>query len=64
MTFKRLRVSGFAGWFVWGFIHLAFLHGSRHRASTLASWMYSLARSNRTERAYPVSDLQQVSKSL
>lgn len=57
VKFHRIRLSGFLGWFVWGFIHLAFLHGSRHRSSTLTTWLYSIARGRRTERAYPFGDM-------
>jgi NADH dehydrogenase len=57
VNFHRIRLSGFLGWFVWGFIHLAFLHGSRHRSSTLTTWLYSIVRGRRTERAYPLGDM-------
>jgi NADH dehydrogenase len=46
-----VRLSGFAGWLAWGFIHLAFLNGLRARAATLSTWMLTLARDRRSERA-------------
>ncbi len=49
----RFKLSGFLAWLIWGFVHLAFLASHRHRASTVTSWMFNLARGHRTERAYP-----------
>jgi NADH dehydrogenase len=46
-----LRLSGFLGWIVWLFVHLAFLTGFKNRFKTLISWMLSFIGSGRTERA-------------
>jgi NADH dehydrogenase len=36
--FGFLRVSGFAGWLLWLFVHILFLIGFRNRASVLLQW--------------------------
>jgi len=46
-----LHLSGFLGWIVWLFVHLAFLTGFKNRFKTLVSWMLSFLGSGRTERA-------------
>nr|MBP7989065.1 hypothetical protein [Candidatus Microthrix sp.] len=42
-----VKVSGFAGWLAWGFLHIAFLTGVRNRVSTVATWMATIARASR-----------------
>jgi len=51
VKFHGLEFSGFIAWLVWGGIHLAFLTTARHRFSTIASWLFSLSRGSRSERA-------------
>jgi NADH dehydrogenase len=51
VKFRRLEFAGLPAWLVWGAIHLAFLTTSRHRFSTVTSWMFSLLREARVERA-------------
>jgi len=51
VKFKSIEFSGFLAWLVWGAIHLTFLSTARHRFSTMASWLFSLARESRAERA-------------
>jgi NADH dehydrogenase len=46
-----LKLSGFFGWVIWGFIHIGFLAGIRNRLSTISTWMLALARGKRPERA-------------
>jgi NADH dehydrogenase len=46
----RFRLSGFAGWFVWFFIHLAFLTGFGNRFSTMLRWLRSMVGRGRGER--------------
>lgn len=53
---SRLRVSGFAGWLAWGFIHIAFLTGMRNRVSTVITWMATIARASRYHRAFMLGD--------
>ncbi|MHC9293017.1 NAD(P)/FAD-dependent oxidoreductase [Mycobacterium sp. LTG2003] len=47
-----VRVSGFAGWLAWGFIHIAFLTGLRNRVSTVVTWLATIARASRYHRAF------------
>jgi NADH dehydrogenase len=47
-----VKLTGFAGWLGWGFIHIAFLTGVQNRISTLATWFSALARASRTDRTY------------
>ena len=41
-SFRGIRLSGFPGWLVWMFVHLAFLNGFANRFSTLWSWVRSM----------------------
>ena len=41
VNFRGIRLSGFPGWVVWAFIHLAFLTGFGNRLTTLLRWMRS-----------------------
>ncbi|MCF6389194.1 NAD(P)/FAD-dependent oxidoreductase [Mycobacterium sp. MBM] len=47
-----LRISGFAGWLGWGFIHIAFLTGLSNRVSTVVTWMAAIGRADRHHRAF------------
>ncbi|KDF02344.1 NADH dehydrogenase [Mycolicibacterium aromaticivorans JS19b1 = JCM 16368] len=47
-----IKLTGIAGWLGWGFIHIAFLTGVRNRFSTVATWMASIARANRSDRTF------------
>ena len=38
-SIRGLRLSGFPGWFVWMFVHLAFLEGFGNRLSTMLRWL-------------------------
>jgi len=51
----RLRLSGFAGWVVWMFVHLAFLNGMGNRATTMLRWLRWLVGRNRVERVFSVA---------
>ncbi len=48
----RLRVSGFPGWLVWFFVHLAFLTGFGNRATTMLRWLRSMLGRGRAEREF------------
>jgi NADH dehydrogenase len=50
----RIRLSGFAGWVVWLFVHLAFLNGFGNRFSTLWRWLRSMVGRSRPERVFNV----------
>ncbi|MGE2833271.1 NAD(P)/FAD-dependent oxidoreductase [Mycobacterium sp. SMC-4] len=47
-----IKVAGFLGWLAWGFIHIAFLTGLSNRVATVATWLATIARSNRYHRAF------------
>ena len=47
-----LRLSGFAGWWAWLFIHIAFLTTFRNRAGAIATWWLAFTRDSRRERAF------------
>jgi NADH:ubiquinone reductase (H+-translocating) len=47
-----LRLSGFPGWVVWLFIHIAFLTGYRNRVGAILTWWVAFTRDVRRERAY------------
>ena len=51
VSFHGIRVTGFLGWLMWMFVHLAFLTGFKNRFKTVISWMLSFVGSGRTERA-------------
>jgi NADH dehydrogenase len=50
-TAGRVRVSGFAGWVLWLFVHLVGLTGFKNRVSVLSSWTLSFLTNGRLERA-------------
>ncbi|MEW2395760.1 NAD(P)/FAD-dependent oxidoreductase [Streptomyces sp. NPDC046862] len=50
-----LHLSGVLGWFVWLFIHIAFLTGFRSRLGAVLSWAVTFATSARRERAFTSS---------
>jgi NADH:ubiquinone reductase (H+-translocating) len=56
-----LRVSGFAGWIAWLFIHIAFLTGFRNRVGAILTWWVALTVDSRRERAYPTRKVGLVS---
>ncbi|MDX3833170.1 NAD(P)/FAD-dependent oxidoreductase [Streptomyces europaeiscabiei] len=51
-----LHLSGFTGWLVWLFIHLAFLTGFRSRLGAVLSWSVAFATGSRRERAFTMPD--------
>ena len=52
---RGLRLSGFPAWFVWMFVHLAFLEGFGNRASTLLRWLRSMVGRSRVERVFSMA---------
>ena len=50
VSFKGIRVAGFAGWLMWMFVHLAFLTGFRNRFTTILGWTLSFLGRGRGER--------------
>ncbi len=49
---SRLKLSGFAGWVFWLFIHIAFLTGFRNRIGAILTWCVAFSRDVRRERAF------------
>jgi NADH dehydrogenase len=54
VSFGKLRLSGFPGWVVWMFVHLAFLNGWGHRSATMLRWIRSMVGRARPERVFSV----------
>jgi NADH dehydrogenase len=52
-----LRVSGFAGWAGWLFIHIAFLTSFRNRFGAILTWWLAFTRDIRRERAFTTSSV-------
>ena len=49
---RRIRLSGFPGWLVWFFVHLAFLTGFGDRFTTMLRWLRSMIGRGRAEREF------------
>jgi NADH:ubiquinone reductase (H+-translocating) len=49
---KKLQFSGFLGWIVWFFVHLAFLTGFGNRLSTMLRWLRTMIGRGRGEREF------------
>lgn len=47
-----VRLSGFIGWVLWLFIHVAFLTGFRNRIGAILSWWVTFTRDVRRERVF------------
>ena len=54
VSFKGLRLSGFLGWLVWLFVHLAFLAGAANRFTTMLDWTFSFIGRSRGERTITI----------
>jgi NADH dehydrogenase len=57
---NRLHFSGFPGWVVWLFIHIAFLTGYRNRLSAVFTWWLAFTRGLRRERTFTIRDVATV----
>ena len=51
---KGVRLSGFPGWVVWVFVHLAFLNGYSNRFTTVLRWARAMVGRARPERVFSV----------
>ena len=49
-----VRLTGFPGWVVWAFVHLAFLTGFGNRVTTVLKWTRSNIGRGRPERVFSV----------
>jgi NADH dehydrogenase len=54
VSVRGLRLSGFPGWVVWFFVHLAFLNGFGTRLATMWRWVRSMLGRARPERVFSV----------
>ena len=53
-----IKTSGFLGWWIWLFIHIAFLTGIRNRIGALFSWWFAFARDIRRERTFTTQQIE------
>jgi NADH dehydrogenase len=53
-----LQTGGFIGWWMWLFIHVAFLTGYRNRFSAILTWWFTFTKDSRKERAFTVQDVR------
>jgi NADH dehydrogenase len=54
VSFGPVRLSGFPGFVVWMFVHLAFLNGFGHRLTALWRWGWAMVGRARPERVFSV----------
>ena len=54
VSVRGIRLSGFPGWVVWFFVHIGFLNGFGHRASTMLRWFQAMLGRSRPERVFSV----------
>ncbi len=54
VNMRGVHLSGFAGWLVWFFVHIGFLNGFAHRASTMLRWFQAMVGHSRPERVFSV----------
>jgi NADH dehydrogenase len=52
---RGLRLSGFAAWVVWLFVHLAFLNSFSNRLTAVWRWFWAMVGSARHERIFSVA---------
>jgi NADH:ubiquinone reductase (H+-translocating) len=52
-----LQVGGFVGWWIWLFIHIAFLTGYRNRLGALLTWWLAFSRDIRRERTFTTQQI-------
>lgn len=55
--FRRLSLSGFPGWLLWMFVHLAFLTGFKNRFTAVLHWAISFVGRGRSERTSTAQQL-------
>ena len=53
-----LKVGGFLGWWIWLFIHIAFLTGYRNRVGALLTWWLAFTRDVRRERTFTTQQIE------
>ncbi len=50
VSFKGMRISGFAGWLMWLVVHITFLTGFRNRLAAVFHWSNTFLAGGRAER--------------
>jgi hypothetical protein len=58
VTAGPLRTGGFIAWWIWLFIHIAFLTGYRNRVGAVLTWWVAFTRDDRKERAFTVQEVK------
>jgi NADH:quinone reductase (non-electrogenic) len=53
-----LKIGGFLGWWIWLFIHIAFLTGYRNRLGAVLTWWLAFTRDIRRERTFTTQQIQ------
>lgn len=53
-----LQVGGFLGWWIWLFIHIAFLTGYRNRLGAVLTWWLAFTRDVRRERTFTTQQVE------
>jgi NADH dehydrogenase len=53
-----LQVGGFIGWWIWLFIHIAFLTGYRNRVGAVLTWWLAFTRDIRRERTFTTQEIK------
>jgi NADH dehydrogenase len=53
-----LQVGGFLGWWIWLFIHIAFLTGYRNRVGAMLTWWLAFTRDVRRERTFTTGQVE------
>jgi len=53
----KMNFGGFAGWWVWLFIHIGFLTGYRNRVGAILGWWFAFTRDTRRERSFTIDDM-------
>jgi len=54
VSVRGIRLHGLPGWVVWFFVHIGFLNGFGHRASTMLRWLQAMVGRSRPERVFSV----------
>ena len=53
-----LQTGGFIGWWLWLFIHIAFLTGFRNRFGAILTWWLAFTKDSRRERAFTIQEVK------
>ncbi|HTS95842.1 MAG TPA: NAD(P)/FAD-dependent oxidoreductase [Streptosporangiaceae bacterium] len=55
-----LRTGGFLAWWIWLFIHIAFLTGYRNRLGAVLTWWLAFTRDVRRERTFATEQIERL----